>query len=127
MGLILLLCCFVANGQTNALFEEAKAFERQYNTPQAVLKYEEAIKSNPNQIAILIRLVEIYCSGLEEAKDDASKKVQLNKAKEFLLLAKAIDSTQADYLYLKTVYLGKLIEVSPVKEKAQYTKEIKRC
>ncbi|MEN9952406.1 MAG: hypothetical protein RLZZ520_674 [Bacteroidota bacterium] len=125
IGLFLTLCCFVANGQTNALFEEAKAFERQYNTSQAILKYEESMRSNPHQMAILIRLVEIYCSGLEEAKDDATKKVQLNKAKDFLLLAKAIDSTQADYLYLKTVYLGKLIEVSPVKEKAQYTKEIK--
>jgi tetratricopeptide (TPR) repeat protein len=125
IGLLVMSCWFVAKGQTNVLFDEAKAYERQYNTPQAILKYEEAIKSNPNQIAILIRLVEIYCSGLEEAKDDETKKVQLNKAKDFLLMAKAIDSTKADYLYLKTVYLGKLIEVSPVKEKAQYTKEIK--
>jgi tetratricopeptide (TPR) repeat protein len=125
IGLILMLCWFVAKGQTNALFEEAKAFERQYNTPQAILKYEEAIKSNTNQIAILIRLVEIYCSGLEEIKEEESKLVQLNKAKEYLQLAKAIDSTQADYLYLRAVYLGKLIEVSPVKEKAQSTKEIK--
>lgn len=125
IGLILLFCCFVANGQTNALFEEAKAFERQYNTPQAILKYEEALKSNTNQIAILIRLVEMYCSGLDDAKEEASKKNQLNKAKEFLLLAKTIDSTQADYLYMKAVYLGKLIEVSTVKEKAQITKDIK--
>ena len=125
IGLLVMSCWFVAKGQTNSLFEEAKAFERQYNTSQAILKYEEAIRSNPQQMAILIRLVEIYCSRLEETKDDESKKVQLNKAKDFLLLAKAIDSTQADYLYMKTVYLGKLIEVSPVKEKAQYTKEIK--
>lgn len=125
IGLPLMLCWFVVKGQTNSLFEEAKAYERQYNTTQAILKYEEAIKSNPSQITILIRLVEIYCSGLDEVKDEESKKGQLNKAKDFLLLAKAIDSTQADYLYMKAVYLGKLIEVSPVKEKAQYTKEIK--
>jgi tetratricopeptide (TPR) repeat protein len=120
-----MFCCFVANGQTNVLLEEAKAFDRQYNTPQAILKYDEALKSNPNQIAILVRMVEIYCSGLEEIKEEESKKVQLNKAKEYLLLAKTIDSTHADYLYLKAVYLGKLIETSPIKEKAQYTKEIK--
>lgn len=33
-----MLCCFVASGQTNVLLEEAKAFDRQYNTPQAILK-----------------------------------------------------------------------------------------
>jgi hypothetical protein len=66
--------CFVANGQTNVLLEEAKAFDRQYNTPQAILKYDEALKSNPNQIAILVRMVEIYCSALEEIKEEESKK-----------------------------------------------------
>lgn len=125
LWLSFMLCWFVANGQTNALFEEGKAFERQYNTAQAILKYEDAIKTNPYQIAVLTRLVEIYCSGLDETKDEKGNKIQLNKVKELLLLAKAIDSTQADYYYLNALYLGKLIEVSPVKEKAQFTKEIK--
>jgi hypothetical protein len=125
IGLLLMLTWFVANAQNNSSFEEAKAFERQYNTPQAILKYEEALKANPNQMAILVRLVEIYCFGLEADKDESTKIIQLNKAKDYLIKAKNIDSTQADYLYSKAVYLGKLIEVSPVKEKAQYTKEIK--
>ena len=43
-----------------------------------------------------------------------------------MLLAKSIDSSSADYLYSQTTYLGKLIEVSPVKEKAQITKSIKQ-
>jgi TPR repeat protein len=116
---------FVANAQNNSSFEEAKAFERQYNTAQAILKYEESLKANPNQMAILVRLVEIYCFGLEADKDESTKIIQLNKAKDYLIKARNIDSTQADYLYSKAVYLGKLIEVSPVKEKAQYTKEIK--
>jgi tetratricopeptide (TPR) repeat protein len=120
-----MLCWSVSNGQTNVLFEEAKAFERQYNTPQAILKYEEALKANPNQMYILVRLVEIYCSSAEENNEEDFKKGQLNKAKAYLSLAKNIDSNQADYLYAKAFYLGKLIEVSPVKEKAQYTKEIK--
>jgi len=125
IGLLLMLTWFFANAQNNSSFEEAKAFERQYNTPQAILKYEEALKANPNQMAILVRLVEIYCFGLEADKDESTKIIQLNKAKDYLIKARNIDSTQADYLYSKAVYLGKLIEVSPVKEKAQYTKEIK--
>lgn len=125
IGLLLMLTWFVANAQNNSSFEEAKAFERQYNTSQAILKYEEALKANPNQMAILVRLVEIYCFGLEADKEESTKIIQLNKAKDYLIKAKNIDSTQADYLYSKAVYLGKLIEVSPVKEKAQYTKEIK--
>jgi tetratricopeptide (TPR) repeat protein len=120
-----MLSWFVAEGQTNNSLEEAKAFERQYNTPQAILKYEEALKSNPNQMSILVRLVEIYCSSAEENNEEDFKKGQLNKAKAYLTLAKNIDSNQADYLYAKAFYLGKLIEVSPVREKAQYTKEIK--
>jgi hypothetical protein len=125
IGLLLMFTWFFANAQNNSSFEEAKAFERQYNTPQAILKYEEALKANTNQMAILVRLVEIYCFGLEADKDESTKIIQLNKAKDYLIKAKNIDSTQADYLYSKAVYLGKLIEVSPVKEKAQYTKEIK--
>jgi TPR repeat protein len=120
-----MLTWFVANAQNNSSFEEAKAFERQYNTAQAIFKYEESLKANPNQMAILVRLVEIYCFGLEADKDESTKIIQLNKAKDYLIKARNIDSTQADYLYSKAVYLGKLIEVSPVKEKAQYTKEIK--
>jgi len=125
IGLLLMLTWFVANAQNNSSFEEAKAFERQYNTAQAIFKYEESLKANPNQMAILVRLVEIYCFGLEADKDESTKIIQLNKAKDYLIKARNIDSTQADYLYSKAVYLGKLIEVSPVKEKAQYTKEIK--
>lgn len=114
----------VINGQTSSL-EEAKAFERQYNTAQAVLKYEESLKENPNQLSVLVRLIEIHCFGLESTKDEELRKAQLNKAKEWLNKAKLLDSTQTDYLYIKAVLLGQLIEVSPVKEKAQFTKEIK--
>lgn len=123
--LIILVCCSsLINGQTN-LLEEAKALERQYNTAQAIIKYEEALIENPNQFSILIRLIEIYCFGLEETKDEEARIDQLNKAKELLNKAKQIDSTQADYLYINAVLLGQLIEVSSVKEKALYTKEIK--
>jgi tetratricopeptide (TPR) repeat protein len=114
-----------ANAQTNTQYEEAKAFERQYNTAQAILKYEEALKEKTYQIPILVRLIEIYCFGLEESADEETKKEHLNKAKAYLMMAKNIDSTQADFFYIKAVYLGKLIEVSPVREKAQFTKEIK--
>ncbi len=124
--LILVGLVGIVNGQSNQLIEEAKALERQYNTTQAVLKYEQSLKENPNQLSVIVRLVEIYCFELDDVKDDDKKKEQLNKAKELLLLAKSIDSISPDYLYSKTTYLGKLIEVSPVKEKAQITKSIKQ-
>lgn len=110
--------------QTDPL-EEAKAFERQYKTAQAILKYEEVLKIKPQQFSVIVRLIEIYSHGVEEPRDKATIEKELNKANDYLTLAKTIDSTNADYLYIKAVYLGKLIEISPVKEKAQYTKEIK--
>lgn len=116
----------IVKAQSNILVEEAKAFERQYNTAQAILKYEQAIKEQPNQLSVIVRLVEIYCFELTDLKEENKKREQLNKAKELLLLAKSIDSTSADYLYSQTTYLGKLVEVSPVKEKAQITKTIKQ-
>jgi len=116
----------IANAQSTALVEEAKALERQYNTAQAILKYEQAIKEQPNQSSVIVRLIEIYCFELADVKEEDKKREQLNKAKQLLLLAKSIDSTSADYLYSQTTYLGKLIEVSPVKEKAQITKSIKQ-
>ena len=125
---VLLLLGFsgFVDAQTNQLIDEAKAFERQYNTTQAILKYEQAIKEQPNQLSIIVRLIEIYCFELTEVKEEDKKREQLNKAKDLLLLAKAIDSTSADYLYSQTTYLGKIIEVSPVKEKAHITKTIKQ-
>lgn len=116
----------LVSAQTNLLVEEAKALERQYNTAQAILKYEQAIKEQPNQLNVIVRLIEIYCFELSDTKEEDKKREQLNKAKQLLLLAKSIDSTSADYLYSQTTYLGKLIEVSPVKEKAQITKSIKQ-
>ena len=124
-SLFIILCSLEVNAQPNTILEEARAFERQYNTTQAILKYEEALRSNPHQLSILTRLVEIYCSSTEESKEEDFKKAQLNKANENLVLAKSIDSNHADFLYAKALYFGKLIEISPVKEKAQYTKEIK--
>ena len=125
---VLLLVCLgdFVKGQSNQLNDEARALERQYNTAQAVLKYEQSLKENPNQLSVIVRLVEIYCFELNDVNDDDKKKEQLNKAKELLQLAKSIDSTSSDYLYSQTTYLGKLIEVSPVKEKAQITKSIKQ-
>ncbi len=127
------LCVFLliflgdfAKGQSNQLLDEARALERQYNTAQAILKYEQSLKENPNQLSVIVRLVEIYCFELDDVKDDLKKSEQLNKSKELLQLAKSIDSTSPDYLYSQTTYLGKLIEVSPVKEKAQITKSIKQ-
>jgi hypothetical protein len=119
------IVCFV-NGQSNQLIDEARTLERQYNTTQAVLKYEQSLKENPNQLSVIVRLVEIYCFELNEVNDDDKKREQLNKAKELLLIAKMIDSTSPDYLYSQTTYLGKLIEISPIKEKAQITKSIKQ-
>jgi tetratricopeptide (TPR) repeat protein len=124
--LILVLLVDFVKGQSNQLIDEARALERQYNTPQAVVKYEQSLKENPHQLSVIVRLVEIYCFELVEVNDDDKKREQLHKAKELLLLAKSIDSTSPDYLYSQTTYLGKLIEVSPVKEKAQITKTIKQ-
>jgi hypothetical protein len=123
-----IICCFggFVKGQSNQLLDEARALERQYNTAQAVLKYEQSLKENPNQLSVIVRLVEIFCFELDQENNDDKKTEQLNKAKDLLLIAKAIDSTSPDYLYSQTTYLGKLIEISPVKEKAQITKSIKQ-
>lgn len=123
--LLIFLGDFV-KGQSNPLLDEARALERQYNTAQAILKYEQSLKENPKQLLVIVRLIEIYCFELDEVKDDLKKSEQLNKAKELLQSAKSIDSTSPDYLYSQTTYLGKLIEISPVKEKAQITKTIKQ-
>jgi tetratricopeptide (TPR) repeat protein len=125
---VILMVCLggFVKGQSNQLLDEARALERQYNTTQAVLKYEQSLKENPNQLSVIVRLVEIYCFELDQVNNDDKKTEQLNKAKELLLIAKSIDSTSPDYLYSQTTYLGKLIEISPVKEKAQITKSIKQ-
>ena len=123
---ILCLCLGVKSiGQSNQLIEEGRAFEKQYNTTQAISKYEQAIKENAAQLPVLVRLIEIYCYGMADEHDDDKKKEQLKKAKEYLAIAKSVDSTSPDFLYSQAAYLGKLIEFSPVKEKAQITKEIK--
>lgn len=126
LQLILLCIIYNATGQSNQLYDEARALERQYKTEQAILKYEQTIKENPQQLLAIFRLIEIYCFELSDFKEDVQKNEQLNKAKELLSLAKNIDSTSPDYLYSQTVYLGKLIEISPVKEKAQITKTIRQ-
>ena len=76
---VLFLVCLTVfvKGQSNQLNDEARALERQYKTAQAVLKYEMSLKENPNQLTVIVRLVEIYCFELDEVNDDDKKKEQL--------------------------------------------------
>jgi tetratricopeptide (TPR) repeat protein len=127
---VVILCAFFCqlgqvNGQANVLFEEGRALERQYNTTEAIKKYEESIRLDPNQMTILVRLVEIHCNNIHELKEDAAKRAELDKAKSYLDKVSVLDSNSADFFYTKALYLGKLIEFSGVKEKAQFTKDIK--
>ena len=121
-----LFVCHVqlVKAQSNLLFEEGKSLERQYNTNDAIKKYEEALSFPGIHLPILVRLVELNCYTIDDQKEEADKRIQLDKIKEYVLKAAEIDSSAADYFYAKALYFGRLVEISPVKEKARLTKEI---
>ncbi len=121
-----LFVCHVqlVKAQSNLLFEEGKSLERQYNTNDAIKKYEEALIFPGIHLPILVRLVELNCYTIDDQKEEADKRIQLDKIKEYVLKAAEIDSSAADYFYAKALYFGRRVEISPVKEKARLTKEI---
>lgn len=114
----------LVKAQSNFLFEEGKSLERQYNTNDAIKKYEEALSVPGNHLPILVRLVELNCYTIDDQKEEADKRAQLEKIRDYVFRTGEIDSTVADYFYAKALYLGRLVEVVPVKEKARLTKEI---
>ena len=71
--------------QSNMLFEEGKSLERQYNTNDAINKYEEALSFPGIHLPILVRLVELNCYTIDDQKEEADKRIQLDKIKEYVL------------------------------------------
>jgi tetratricopeptide (TPR) repeat protein len=115
----------LAFSQDLSLLEEARSLERQFKNEEAIKKYMDALKSNPGDPKILLRITELYCMMGNEADKDESKIQLYQLAITYADKLWMLDSTTADAHYAKALVLGRQITYSSVKEKAFFTKKIK--
>lgn len=122
---ISILSCFTGFTQDQSLLEEAKSFERQFKNEEAIKKYQEFLKANPNDQKSILRIAELYCMMGNETENEERKKQQYQLAISHADKLWLLDSTTADAHYAKALVYGRQITYSSVKEKAYLTKKIK--
>lgn len=120
---ILMLLFFRIHAQQPNLLEEARMFERQFKTMDAIRKYESFLLKEPNNIAVLVRLSELYC--MEGNSNPTESKSLYSSANLFSTRAMEMDSNRADTRYSRAMVLGRLIQNASIKEKTSMTVQIR--
>jgi tetratricopeptide (TPR) repeat protein len=114
-----------AFSQDNKLIDEARSLERQLKTEEAIVVYQEYLKKNPLDQQTILRIVELYCMIGNEAEKEDKKVQQYQIASSYAERLWRMDSATADAHYARALIIGRMIEFSPVKEKAMMTKKLK--
>jgi tetratricopeptide (TPR) repeat protein len=120
-----LLISTLALAQPSTLLEEAKSYERQYKTLQAIAAYQEYKRQHPKDIDAVVRIAELYVMYADEVSIEVEKKKFLDSAQQEVLYGFSLDSLNANCFYARALLMGKQIEFVSVKEKAALTKAIK--
>jgi tetratricopeptide (TPR) repeat protein len=122
---IAIVFSYIVFSQDLTLLEEAKSLERQFKTEEAIKKYQEILKANPNDQKSLLRVSELYCMMGNETENEERRKQLYQLAISYADRIWLSDSTTADAHYAKALVYGRQITYSSVKEKALLTKKIK--
>lgn len=119
-----LFISFMLQAQEPVLLVEARQLERRFKTMEAIKKYETFLVTEPNNIAVLLRLTTLYC--MEGDLNANERKSYFTFADQFSLRALGIDSNSADAHLSRAMAMGALILDAPVKEKPAMTFQIRQ-
>ncbi|HEU4555020.1 MAG TPA: hypothetical protein VFS25_19370 [Chitinophaga sp.] len=108
------------------LLEQAKTLEKQMKEADALAKYKEVLKAQPQQVAALIGASELSSREGNRQKEKEDKARYFNEAREYAVEALKIAPNNADANYAMSVALGRLALISGAKEKVAASRDVKK-
>ncbi|GAA0552040.1 tetratricopeptide repeat protein [Chitinophaga japonensis] len=125
--------CFLFLG-TGALYAQsvdemiaaAKQLEKQMKESEALLKYKEVLKIQPDQVEALIGASELSSREGNRQKDKDAKARYFNEAKSYAEQALKVAPNNAGANYVMSVAMGRMALISGVKEKVAASRDVKK-
>lgn len=109
----------------SALFKEAKQLESDFREAEALVKYVELSKVDPNNIVAICKVSELYSLlGKRQVKKEDQKKY-FKAARNFGLMALKVNSNSAEANFVMALAMGRMAIISSGEEKINAVKEIR--
>ena len=107
------------------LFKEARQYEAAYKEKEALVKYFEILKYQPNNLTALCKASELYyLLGKRQASKEKQKDYYL-ASKSYAQQALKVNAQSADANFVMAVALGRIALISSGEEKVKAVKEVK--
>ncbi|MHB1921972.1 MAG: tetratricopeptide repeat protein [Chitinophagaceae bacterium] len=127
LGICLLFLCLTSFSQTSEeYFQQGREFENQFQEATALLKYQEALRINPNDAGALDRASILYSREGNRQKNLQTKSADYGQAKKYAALALKLNPNDVQANYAMAVALGQQAMISGAKEKVADAKEVKK-
>ena len=114
-----------AQNDVASLLSQGAALEKQLKEPEALEKYKEVLKKDPNNLTALTSAS--FLSSKIGVRSSGDTKVKLyNDAREYGERAVKIAPNDAEANYVMGVAMGRIAEFSDTKQKIEYSKDVKK-
>lgn len=118
--------CHVKSQDVAYLVKEGEQLEKAMKEEEALGKYQEALKLNPNDVSALVNSSEMHSIIGNRQKDKKKKTEFFNAARTYAESALRVDSTSADANSAMAMALGRMALISSGKEKVNFVRDIKK-
>lgn len=127
LGIISIAFAFYVQAQDiNTLFKEASNLELKFKDDEALVKYNQILALDENNVKALIKATELSCATGARNKDVIAKKVLFTTALKYAQKAVSLANNNADAYAALATANGKMTEVETDKKLVvAYVKEIK--
>jgi len=124
--LLLLILPFENNAQDiNGLLKDAQQFESTFKEPEALQKYLDAVRVQPNNLPVLIKISELYSIlGKHQGAKDKQKEYYRN-ARVYAQKALAVNPNSSDANVVMALAMGRMALISSGDDKIKAVKDVK--
>ena len=127
IGLLLLLILpFENNAQDiNGLLKDAQQLESVFKEPEALQKYLDVVRTQPNNLTALIKISELYSIlGKHQGTKDKQKEYYRN-ARVYAQKALAVNANSSDANVVMALAMGRMALISSGDDKIKAVKDVK--
>ncbi len=123
--LILFVPNFLAAQDIRILLQQAAAFERSFKDQEALQKYGEVLKVDPNNLTALCKTSELYSILGKRQSSKDSQRTFYSKGQDFAKRALKVNPNSSEANFVMAISMGRMALISSGDEKIKAVKEIK--
>jgi len=124
--LTLLILPFENNAQDiNALLKDAQQLESAFKEPEALQKYLDVLRSQPNNLTALIKVSELYSIVGKHQSTKEKQKEYYRNGKAYAQKALQVNANSSDANVAMALAMGRMALISSGDEKIKAIKEVK--